>query len=93
MHHILLFIYNYYIFFYKNLKVYLEVKRRGVSNFVVKQQIGQRLLKNHRAMAVQIDRPAKPGYYKIELHKTVWEVPIRYQELSPIGTGAYGTVW
>ena len=33
------------------------------------------------------------GFYRIEINKTVYEVPIRYQELSPIGTGAYGTVW
>jgi len=32
-------------------------------------------------------------YYTIELNKTEWEVPVRYQELSPIGTGAYGQVW
>jgi hypothetical protein len=39
------------------------------------------------------ERPVKPGFYRIELTKTVWEVPERYQDLSPIGTGAYGTVW
>ena len=35
----------------------------------------------------------KDGFYRVELAKTVWEVPTRYQDLSPIGTGAYGTVW
>ncbi len=45
------------------------------------------------AVHVMTDSPAKVGYYKIELHKTVWEIPVRYQELTPIGTGAYGTVW
>lgn len=35
----------------------------------------------------------KDGFYRMELVKTVWEVPARYQDLSPIGTGAYGTVW
>lgn len=39
------------------------------------------------------ERPIKPGFYRTELFKTVWEVPERYQDLSPIGTGAYGTVW
>ncbi|VDD96803.1 unnamed protein product [Enterobius vermicularis] len=34
----------------------------------------------------------KPGYYATELVKTVWVVPERYQNLTPIGTGAYGTV-
>ena len=35
----------------------------------------------------------KDGFYRVELAKTEWEVPARYQDLSPIGTGAYGTVW
>ena len=35
----------------------------------------------------------KEGFYRVELNKTVWEVPDRYQELTPIGTGAYGSVW
>ena len=41
------------------------------------------------------ERPVKPGFkfYHVELFKTVWEVLERYQDLSPIGTGAYGTVW
>ncbi|CAI7994027.1 Mitogen-activated protein kinase 14 [Geodia barretti] len=34
----------------------------------------------------------KEGFYRVELAKTAWEVPSRYQDLSPIGTGAYGTV-
>lgn len=36
--------------------------------------------------------PLKEGFYRVELNKTVWEVPDRYQELTPIGTGAYGSV-
>lgn len=39
------------------------------------------------------DKPLKAGYHRVELFKAVWEVPIRYQDLSTIGTGAYGTVW
>jgi len=35
----------------------------------------------------------KDGFYKIELNKAIWEVPQRYQLLSPIGAGAYGQVW
>ena len=34
-----------------------------------------------------------PGFYRTELNRTVWEVPEKYQDLSPIGTGAYGQVW
>ncbi|EDO46881.1 predicted protein [Nematostella vectensis] len=33
-----------------------------------------------------------PGFYRTELVNTVYEVPRKYQELSPIGTGAYGQV-
>ncbi|XP_015760552.1 PREDICTED: mitogen-activated protein kinase 14A-like [Acropora digitifera] len=36
------------------------------------------------------DIPA--GYYRRELNRTVWEVPNKYIDLSPIGTGAYGQV-
>ena len=35
----------------------------------------------------------RPNYYAVELNKTEWEVPNRYKDLSPIGTGAYGQVW
>uniref|UniRef100_A0A8C5BB30 mitogen-activated protein kinase n=1 Tax=Gadus morhua TaxID=8049 RepID=A0A8C5BB30_GADMO len=34
----------------------------------------------------------RPGYYRQELNKTVWEVPERYQNLTPVGSGAYGSV-
>lgn len=36
---------------------------------------------------------ARPGFYRQELNKTVWEVPERYQNLTPVGSGAYGSVW
>uniref|UniRef100_A0A8C4RHP9 mitogen-activated protein kinase n=1 Tax=Erpetoichthys calabaricus TaxID=27687 RepID=A0A8C4RHP9_ERPCA len=32
------------------------------------------------------------GFYRQELNKTVWEVPERYQNLTPVGSGAYGSV-
>lgn len=35
----------------------------------------------------------KPDFYRLELIKTVWEVPVKYQMLSPVGSGAYGQVW
>lgn len=38
-------------------------------------------------------KPLKPQYYRTELNKTEWEVPERYQSLSPVGSGAYGQVW
>jgi len=34
----------------------------------------------------------KSGFYKTDLNKTEWEVPERYQMLSPVGSGAYGQV-
>uniref|UniRef100_A0A7M4E4J3 mitogen-activated protein kinase n=1 Tax=Crocodylus porosus TaxID=8502 RepID=A0A7M4E4J3_CROPO len=33
-----------------------------------------------------------PYQLQTELNKTVWEVPERYQNLSPVGSGAYGSV-
>lgn len=33
------------------------------------------------------------GFHKVEVNKTVWEVPERYQMLSAVGSGAYGQVW
>lgn len=35
----------------------------------------------------------RPKFYRQELNKTIWEVPERYQNLSPVGSGAYGSVW
>jgi p38 MAP kinase len=32
------------------------------------------------------------GYYRVELNRTSWEVPQRYHNLSPVGSGAYGQV-
>lgn len=32
-------------------------------------------------------------FHKVEVNKTVWEVPERYQSLSAVGSGAYGQVW
>ncbi|XP_037540819.1 mitogen-activated protein kinase 14A isoform X1 [Nematolebias whitei] len=34
----------------------------------------------------------RPKFYRQEVNKTIWEVPERYQKLSPVGSGAYGTV-
>ena len=34
----------------------------------------------------------KENYYQVELNRTVWEVPNRYKDLVPIGSGAYGQV-
>lgn len=42
---------------------------------------------------MELEGSPSQAYYKIELNKTLWEVPSKYQELTPIGTGAYGSVW
>ncbi|XP_065185369.1 mitogen-activated protein kinase 14B-like [Sycon ciliatum] len=36
--------------------------------------------------------PIPDGYYCVELNKTAWIVPVRYQQLNPLGSGAYGQV-
>lgn len=42
---------------------------------------------------MELTRALKPGFYAVELNKTVWIIPNYYQNLTPVGTGAYGTVW
>ncbi|KAI6176185.1 Mitogen-activated protein kinase [Aphelenchoides bicaudatus] len=34
----------------------------------------------------------KPGFYTVELNRTVWIIPDYYQNLTPVGTGAHGAV-
>lgn len=34
----------------------------------------------------------KAGYYRVELAKSIWDIPERYADLQPCGTGAYGQV-
>lgn len=34
----------------------------------------------------------RSSFHKVELNRCVWEVPVRYTHLSPIGTGAFGQV-
>ncbi|KAK6111213.1 Mitogen-activated protein kinase pmk-1 [Brugia pahangi] len=41
---------------------------------------------------MELTRTLKPGFYAVELNKTVWIIPNCYQNLTPVGTGAYGTV-
>lgn len=33
------------------------------------------------------------SFHKVEVNKTVWDVPVRYQFLTAVGSGAYGQVW
>uniref|UniRef100_A0AC35U419 Mitogen-activated protein kinase n=1 Tax=Rhabditophanes sp. KR3021 TaxID=114890 RepID=A0AC35U419_9BILA len=40
----------------------------------------------------RINDNVRPGFYRIELNRTIWVVPQHYQNLTPIGTGAYGCV-
>jgi len=32
------------------------------------------------------------AFHKVEVNRTAWEVPVRYQNLSAVGSGAYGQV-
>ena len=34
----------------------------------------------------------RDNFVQIELNKTTWDIPGRYQNLSPVGSGAYGQV-
>ena len=36
---------------------------------------------------------ARKGFYRQEVTKTAWEVRAVYQDLQPVGSGAYGAVW
>ncbi|XP_044066279.1 STKc_p38 domain-containing protein isoform X1 [Siniperca chuatsi] len=38
------------------------------------------------------DSPVRPGFHRLEVQKTTWNIPERYTALRPIGSGAYGTV-
>ena len=34
----------------------------------------------------------REGFHRVELNKTIWEVSKRYDNLTPVGSGAYGQV-
>ncbi|XP_067908439.1 STKc_p38 domain-containing protein [Heterodontus francisci] len=36
--------------------------------------------------------PARKGFYRQDMNRTIWEVPVRYTDLTLIGSGAYGSV-
>ncbi|XP_076597932.1 mitogen-activated protein kinase 14A [Chaetodon auriga] len=38
------------------------------------------------------DSPVRPGFHRLEIQKTTWDVPERYTALRAVGSGAYGTV-
>ncbi|XP_060930356.1 STKc_p38 domain-containing protein isoform X1 [Limanda limanda] len=38
------------------------------------------------------DSPVRAGYHRLEIQKTTWDVPERYETLRSVGSGAYGTV-
>ena len=44
-------------------------------------------------MASETVASIRPDFDKIEFNKTVWEIPRRYSNLQPVGSGAYGQVW
>uniref|UniRef100_A0A8C1AWX5 mitogen-activated protein kinase n=2 Tax=Cyprinus carpio TaxID=7962 RepID=A0A8C1AWX5_CYPCA len=44
------------------------------------------------ARSAGMSQKERPTFHRQEVNKTIWEVPVRYQNLSPVGSGAYGTV-
>ncbi|XP_055723926.1 mitogen-activated protein kinase 14A-like isoform X1 [Salvelinus fontinalis] len=50
------------------------------------------LTKPRRTRMKGMSHKERPTFYRQELNKTIWEVPERYQTLSPVGSGAYGSV-
>ena len=51
------------------------------------------VITSFRCTMADLFQPAtKPGFHRFELLRAVWEVPLYYQDLQPIGTGAYGSV-
>jgi len=46
-----------------------------------------------RAITMAAKQTLKPNFYSIELNRTQFTVPNRYQKLCPVGQGAYGQVW
>ena len=56
-----------------------------ITKVVFKKIIDEKFL-SERRMAI------KEGFYRVELINTVWEVPNRYQNLMPVGNGAFGQV-
>ena len=46
-----------------------------------------------RSCAIAMAQSLKPNFYSVELNRTEWKVPKRYQKLTPVGSGAYGQVW
>ncbi|KAF3860371.1 hypothetical protein F7725_000626 [Dissostichus mawsoni] len=45
-----------------------------------------------RSCSAGMSQKERPKFYRQEVNKTIWEVPERYQNLSPVGSGAYGSV-
>lgn len=43
--------------------------------------------------AMSAPAAARKGFYRQEVTKTAWEVRVVYQDLQPVGSGAYGAVW
>ncbi|XP_012590532.1 PREDICTED: mitogen-activated protein kinase 11 [Condylura cristata] len=49
-------------------------------------------LQSSRSLLVGSPPPARRGFYRQEVTKTSWEVRAVYQDLQPVGSGAYGAV-
>lgn len=44
------------------------------------------------AQEVETNQAVNAGYYQVDVDGADWVVPERYQDLKPLGIGAFGTV-
>lgn len=59
-----------------------------------RKKVYDRKFKEDSAMESPMkESPVRPGFHRLEVQKTTWDVPERYTALRPVGSGAYGTVW
>ena len=76
---------------YKEKVKEIPGKRQFCASICTITELSHRLKTSNDSMSK--GSQLKEGFYRIELNKTVWEVPERYQLLAPVGSGAYGQVW
>lgn len=71
-------------------------KTEAVKNFLGQNPTGEQKKNKKKNSAMESpvkDSPVRPGFHRMEIQKTTWDVPHRYANLQAIGSGAYGTVW
>uniref|UniRef100_A0A4W4EPR4 mitogen-activated protein kinase n=1 Tax=Electrophorus electricus TaxID=8005 RepID=A0A4W4EPR4_ELEEL len=66
-----------------------KIPRRAVQ---LHERFGRACVLRGSGYSTGMSHKERPTFYRQELNKTIWEVPERYQNLSPVGSGAYGSV-